>query len=227
MPVTKKSTEKKRKLNLSQFKTLIKAMPTEYSGATVSDEISDWADILQRRDRAGRALRSIFDKKDSVELCRGDLKKLAKEKNLDRFVMATLLWGYPSGMRNTYAADIADNLPTLVTLLGTARRGIKNWSEHFEQLKRIRGISLSTYSKLLYFLSVKVDGYAALILDARIRKVGKDEVFEEFSGRFTELQYPAYLKQMHSIAKMLDVLPESLEFFLFLFGRNLKQPPYQ
>jgi hypothetical protein len=123
-------------------------------------------------------------------------------------------------MRGNHAANIADNLAALTGLLGEARLGISNWKEHFEKVEAIPGLGLSTYTKFLNFLSVSVSGKTALILDKRIIDVAKSHVFTaSLTGR-----YPTYLQRMHSIADILEVEAENLEFFLYEFGLNLKQP---
>jgi hypothetical protein len=211
-------------VHLSDFTSLIAAMPTRYQSFTAKRTTSNWASILQRSDRAGEAMRQIFGNADSVRVSRNDLRQWARLENLDGVVMGTLLWGYSDGMRGNHAANIADNLTVLTGLLGEAELGISNWKEHFEQVEAISGIGLSTYTKFLNFLSVRVSGRTALILDRRIIDVAKSRVFEEFTGSFTALRYPRYLERMHSIADTLEVEAENLEFFLFEFGLNLKQP---
>jgi hypothetical protein len=211
-------------VHFSDFKSLIAAMPTPYQAFTANRTTKNWPAVLQRRDRAGEAMRHIFGDADSVRVSRNDLRERARLENLDSVVMGTLLWGYPDGMRGNHAANISDNLDALTNLLGEARLGISNWKEHFEKVEAISGIGLSTYTKFLNFLSVSVSGKTALILDKRIIDVAKGRVFEEFTGRLTALRYPTYLERMHSIAGTLEVGAENLEFFLYEFGLNLKQP---
>ena len=211
-------------MHLSDFTSLIAAMPTLYQSFTAKRTTSNWASILRRSDRAGKAMQHIFKDADSVRVSRNDLREWARLENLDCVVMGTLLWGYSDGMRGNHAANIADNLTMLTGLLGEAGLGISNWKEHFEKVEAISGIGLSTYTKFLNFLSVSVSGKTALILDKRIIDVAKSGVFEEFTGSFTALRYPRYLERMHSIAGTLEVEAENLEFFLFEFGLNLKQP---
>jgi hypothetical protein len=138
--------------------------------------------------------------------------------------MGTLLWGYAAGMRGNHASNISANLTALTSLLGEARLGVLNWREHFEKVGAIPGVGLSTYTKFLNFLSVSISGRKALILDERIIDVAKSRAFEEFTGSFTALRYPTYLERMHSIADTLKVEAENLEFFLYEFGLNLRQP---
>jgi hypothetical protein len=62
-----------------------------------------------------------------------------------------------------------------------------------------------------------------LILDLRIIEVAKRSVFVEFAERLSDSKYPRYLERMYEIAAEIDVPAENLEFFLFEFGRDLKQ----
>jgi hypothetical protein len=211
-------------VHLADLKSLLAAMPTPHQAFTAKRTTKNWAEALQRRDRAGEATRHIFGEADSVRVSRNDLREWARLENLDCVVMGTLLWGYPDGMRGNHASNIADNLVALTDLLGEASLGISNWKEHYDKVEAIPSIGPSTYTKFLNFLSVSVSGKTALILDKRIIDVAKNQVFEEFTGSLTALRYPRYLERMHSIADTLEVEAESLEFFLFEFGLHLKQP---
>lgn len=210
------------RLRLSDFRELIAVMPTQHQSFTAKQKTKNWDAIRHRQDRAGEAMRRIFGKRSSVEMSRADLRAFAAKARLDDFVMATLLWGYPNGMRGNLAAGISDNLCELTNLLCKARKGIPDWTGHFKHVKRMGGVGLSTYTKFLNFLPVEVSGHTALILDKRIIEVAASHVFEDFVGNFTWQNYPEYLSQMHSVATNLKVDAESLEFFLFEFGRNLK-----
>ena len=211
-------------MRLSDFKSLIAAMPTRYQSFTAKRATKNWAAILQRDDRAGEAMRRIFQKADSVCVSRDDLREWTRQNSVDCLVMGTLLWGYPNGMRGNHASNIADNLPALTHLLEEARLGISNWEQHFEKIDLIPSVGLSTYTKFLNFLSVSVSGKAALILDQRIIDVAKGHSFEDLAGCYNPATYPVYLEKMHSIADTLGIDAESLEFFLFEFGLNLKKP---
>lgn len=212
-------------LRLSDFTALIADMPTHLQSFTSKRETKNWGSILNRQDRAGDAMRHIFEGQDSVDVSRGELREFARQESLDCFVMATLLWGYPDGMRGKNAANISASFDALVDLLGIARNGITNWAGHFPHVDEIRGVGLSTYTKFLCFLSVDVVGHTALILDQRIIVVAARRIFEEFQGNFSSRTYPDYLQLMHGIAHDLEVPAENLEFFLYEFGLNLKELP--
>ena len=143
--------------------------------------------------------------------------------------MATIIWGYPGGMRGNHVRNLIRHLGPLTQLLAEARtQTIVEWSTHYAKVGPIAGIGLSTYTKFLNFLSVQVHGHAALILDDRIIRIANQSVFEELAplrglnSRNAASSYPSYLMCMHSVASGLDVPAEAIEFFLFEFGLNLK-----
>jgi hypothetical protein len=144
--------------------------------------------------------------------------------------MATIVWGYTSGGRGKNIANLIKEFDELTELLSEIRtQTIPAWNIHYEKVKKIKGIGLSTYTKFLNFLSVEVQGHTALILDNRIIRVTRQGIWKELaplelSNSNAVRCYPCYLKHMHSAANSLKVSPEALEFFLFEFGLSLKRP---
>jgi hypothetical protein len=131
-------------MRISDFKNLIGAMPTKYHGSRAKSD-KKWKSVLDRDDAAGIALRSIFGDEKEVCISRTDLRILAKEENLERFVMATLLWGYPDGMRGKHVANICDHIGDLTSLLKETRSTeITDWKKYWKQVKAIKGVALST-----------------------------------------------------------------------------------
>jgi hypothetical protein len=175
-------------------------------------------------------LSGIFGSSAEITLSRSDLRKFARERELDLFVVTTILWGYPDGMRGTNVSDIGNSFPALLKLLEAARASkIDAWTVHCAELARIRGVGLSTYTKFLSFLAIPIDGNVAMILDKRITQVVQRQAFSELAP-INKLsydnglrRYPEYLRWIHSTARTLNVPTENLEFFLFEFGRNLKE----
>ena len=105
---------------------------------------------------------------------------------------------------------------------------VDEFSHLHEELKGINRLGLSTYSKLLYFSGVKVNGNPCLILDLRLIEVFKECMFEDFSS-LADIRYANaskhYLKYLNLMQKMADELGtegEKVEEFLFLFGGSLK-----
>jgi hypothetical protein len=175
-------------MRLYDFRALIANMPTAYHSSTAKR--SDWKDLLTVQSPAGAALRSIFGTFDEVSVSRSDLRFSLAKGSLDRFVMATLLWGYPDkiplGKNITQFAKHPTYLGELTDILTKARvpPGV-DWDTHFfkdvqPKIKYVAGVS--TYTKFLNFLSVNVCGYPALILDKRIVRVAERGIFAELGS---------------------------------------------
>lgn len=212
---------------LSDFRSLIASMPTAYHSST--SKRSTWKSVLSRNDLAGTALNSIFGSALDVCISRSDLRRLATEPRLEQFVMATVLWGYPGGMRGKHVANFTKHLCPLMLLLAAARaRPIRDWDTHFKAVVPIKGIKLSTYTKFLNFLRANVCGHTALILDDRIVRVARKGIFVELeplrklTNNNARRNYPAYLTCMHQVSNDLGVPAENTEFFLFQFGNDIK-----
>jgi hypothetical protein len=224
-------------MQLSKFRNLIAIMPVDCQAST--SKRSTWEKHISgsKPSDAGDALRSVLDTfrtSDSVKLSRRDLRSLADKSDLAQFVMATIVWGYTSGGRGNNVKDLMANLNQLRELLSEFRtQPIADWSAHYKRVKEIRGVGLSTYTKFLNFLSVEVQGHAALILDDRMIRVANQgrwkelDPLEPLSNSNAVDHYPSYLKHMHDVANSLDVPTEALEYFLFEFGLNLKPPSTQ
>jgi hypothetical protein len=214
-------------MRLIDFVPLISSMPE--ANQAFASKRSTWSPYIRREDAAGAALRSIFGSSNSVFLSRSDLRLLASKPDLAEFVIATILWGYPGGMRGNHFASLIDHLSRLIQTLDVTRsRPISDWASHYEQVKAIEGVGLSTYTKFLHFLSIHIENHLAVILDKRIIDVMRNKVFEELaplSGLSYEnasRHYPTYLECLASLAQQLSVPPTNIEFFLFEFGLHLK-----
>jgi hypothetical protein len=217
-------------MRLADFTDLISNMPV--SNQAFASKGSTWARHINGDDAASGALQSIFNAHDitskDIFLSRGDLSDLALKPNLAEFVMATIIWGYPRGMRGHNFRNLTSHLDALCRILSKARSPISDWISHYEDVRAIPGIALSTYSKLLHFMSANVEGHKALILDQRIIEVVQQNIFEELAPirRFISAKpsrlYPRYLECMGQAASRLALPPEKLEFFLFEFGLHLK-----
>ena len=211
---------------MQRFKNLINAMPENEQAFTSKKET--WNKYLNEDTSVSKILKSLFGDNDEVEISRYDLFNYAKQKDLNGFVVATLLWGYPSGMRGNHFSNITNEMESLIKVLNEAKLGVKDWPLHYEKVKDIRGLGLSTYTKYLYFLGVKVKGYPALIFDDRIIRTMNKGLFTEFESlnkvksHNAVGNYPAYLKNMDEVANKLGLKHGKLEMFLFEFGLNLK-----
>jgi hypothetical protein len=214
-------------LSLRDFRDLIANMPVSHQGFT--SKRSTWTTHLTCDGTAGTALRAVFAGSSEVTLSRSDLRCLAENEDLAQFVIATIIWGYPRGMRGNNVTSLVRDFDALIRLLSSVRgKPVEDWKSHYAQLASISGVGLSTHTKFLTFLSVAVQGHTALILDDRIIRIAQCGIFQELAP-LHELKnavrsYPRYLECMHRLAGELAVSAERLEFFLFEFGLNLKSP---
>jgi hypothetical protein len=194
---------------------------------------STWSGHINGKDGAAAALQAVFDAysvdSDNIFLSRSDLRDLALKPHLAELVMATIIWGYPRGMRGHNLRSMTSHVDALCQILSDVRScPISEWISHYEIVRPIPGIGLSTYTKLLYFLSATIEGSEALILDQRIIDVAEQNLFEELASirGLTSVNasrlYPRYLECMEDAASRLSLPPEKIEFFLFEFGLHLK-----
>jgi hypothetical protein len=233
-------TDRGSSVKLRGYAPLIAAMPV--LDQAFSSKESTWTTQLEQGSRADTAFKAVLDQNRTaygLKLSRANLRDLAAA-DLDQYIVATIIWGYPGGMRGGYAADIFSEEefgPLSATLKAVRSIDIRPnmWEAHLASAK-VRGLGLSTYTKLLSFLPFKVGGHDALILDDRIVTVflsGRFEEFSDLAGSRKEkgdpaTWYPDYLAAMDEQCEKLkrdshrDVTPEKLEMFLFTFGLTLK-----
>ena len=189
---------------------------------------SNWVKYMDNGTLVSVILTTIFEGEDTVQISRGDLFEMAKGDDMATFIVATILWGYPRGMRGNHFQTITDEIESLTKMLIEAKQGISDWTKHYQHVEAIRGLGLSTYSKFLYFLEADIEGNKALILDNRISNTLKNSTFDELRAindiSYTNAarNYPRYLKHMTELSKEFDIDSGKLEMFIFEFGLNLK-----
>jgi len=211
-------------MQLKQFQGLITNMPVRCQ--VFRSKRITWTPY-ERHEKVGPALQRIFNNMDTVTLSRDDVFKLAQSNDLATFIVGTFIWGYPRGGRGKNFLNLVQDFDNLITLLNqTSERGIAKWEEHFAAVDRIRGVGLSTYTKFLYFLRIRVEDMTALIFDQRIIKVINDKIFIDLDPLYKvpkckpERKYPEYLFCMHNVASDIGVTAEALELFLFEFSKK-------
>jgi len=208
-------------MHLNNYKALIQAMPILDQAFLV--KAKNWEKQLSPED-----FRYIFRGQPHILLSREDV---FLTNRIDFFIIKTILWGYPAGMRGNHFSSIYNSLADISAILNRSDRMELN----FEDLSNLQtafrafpGLGLSTYTKFLQLRGFRFDGVPALILDERIIRVFKNKVFDEFQSLSNiteynkESHYAVYLKCMHECAQQLETTPEHLELFLFTFGNNLK-----
>lgn len=187
-----------------------------------------WEKFIQQDTSLSEIFSRIFCEEQKKEISRDELFQLAKKPDLKEFIIATILWGYPAGMRGNNFSEIIKNLNALEKCLVEAKKSINDWDKHYENVRAIEGIGLSTYSKLLYFCEAKVNNIPCAILDRRIINSVKKgaisglETLNKITPDNASKRYPEYLKVIHSTARKYDTSHGNVEMFIFLFGQHTK-----
>ncbi|MEG0760681.1 hypothetical protein [Chryseobacterium sp.] len=206
---------------LKNYNQLIQSLPVLDQAFTI--KASNWQKAL-----SDFHFQEIFNGADHICLSRRDVHDT---NNIELFILKTILWGYPKGMRGKNFENIYRNISNLSQILNVSDRAFLKTDDLYElqnKLHKIEGLGLSTYSKFLYFRDFKFDGVPALILDERLIRVFKNEVFVEFESlakisHYNSIKmYKDYLQMMATLSEELDASGEQIEQFLFIFGNHLK-----
>ncbi|HCK0617606.1 hypothetical protein CGI93_22415 [Vibrio parahaemolyticus] len=212
---------------MENYKSLIGHLPV--ADHAIGTKLATWEKYQESHPEIWNTIQSIFSGELEVKLCRQDLKDIADTQDYNKLIIATILWGYSSGMRGNNFSKIVNKLPEIASLLKCASQGIDDWKIHYNKVKEISGLGLSTYSKFLYFVGGKIEGHEPLILDIRVIEAINTGIYKEFvcMKRITYTNapnlYPEYLKIMNDFAVSSECTAAQAEMFLFMFGQNLKQ----
>jgi hypothetical protein len=214
-------------LHLAQYRESIRSMPI-MDQASVS-KLTTWSGcrntdldaVFKRFAEAGGM---------TVSISRRDIFRLASARLTSQFLYATYIWGYPNGNRGRYK-EVFEQVDEILRHLSRVPGRINeaDWCSVYRELTRgISGVNVSTWTKLLHFLRIRIGRWPALILDRKIVDVFTRCAFCEFS----ELagisyangprHYVDYLRSMYDAAAKLEVDADKLEMFLFMFGNGLK-----
>lgn len=212
---------------MERFRDLIANMPVREQAFTSKKET--WEKYIPELAGIDDLIVEIFGHNKSVEISRHDLFTLAEDRKIKKFVFATVIWGYPAGMRGHHFQSLFHSINHIEeNLISCCGKNIENWKEHYKSVALIEGLGLSTYTKFLYFLKVTIERLSALILDQRLIDVFRKGIFLECRDlkniRYDNAPdlYPRYLRMMDSMATKYRVNSGNLEMFLFEFGANLK-----
>jgi hypothetical protein len=227
-PVTLIAVGQIKEEEMKRFKNLIASMPVNEQAFTSKRET--WEKYVEDFPALTDMISSVFGHRSSVEISRQDLFELAEKLRIRDFIFSTILWGYPAGMRGNHFPNILKNLNKIEEALNTCtkNKNIRNWRNHYLSVIAIDGLGLSTYTKFLYFLKMRIENYPALILDLRLIDVFRKGVFHEFRElrgiRYDNAPalYPSYLQLIETTSIKYDLVPDNVEMFLFEFGGNLK-----
>jgi len=213
---------------IRKYKELISNMPV--MDRACDSKRSTWDQFAKQDRKLAKVLKDFRNNDKRIVISRGDLFKLARQGVSKEFVYATYIWGYPNGNRGRYRKvfnqvykilEVFKKLPTQITE--------DEWLREYKNLRAIDEMGMSTWTKLLYFLRIRIGGVKALILDGKVVEVMQRRVFRDFTmlAKITygnaPKRYPYYLRVMYDTAEELKVAEDKLEMFLFTFGNSLKK----
>jgi len=236
-------------MRITDYAELIRCMPYREQAFEIKKEI--WLPenrekgFKYQNDRIEEVFKSMKHQQDilnsnaesdlkedySIMISRNDL--FNSTWNLEEFVIKVLMWGYPSKGQGNNVENIlqSNNFNQTVKNLGNIRQKGNISNEEVKSLFS-DGLKLSTVSKFLYFLQIKIDFESALILDKRViyaltRKNGfEDEELKELrtlTYNNAPKNYSKYLRILNILASQIQAKPDQVEMFLFEFGSNLKE----
>jgi hypothetical protein len=219
-------------MQLSSYQCLIAALPCEAQSAPTAH--STW----NNQPACPRAILDYFAGQRETVISREDVFAVGADQPFDpsRFIAATILWGYPKGLRGQNLEKVASSYQNLQEHLRRLKEGgnrIPNWKAHWKGTvgppPRLPGINLSTYTKFLYFLRTTIHEYTALILDDVVIRVLRESKFKELESlsklsreKASRGGYVDYLKVMSQQADRLNTDPGRVEMFVHMFGRIIK-----
>ena len=227
------------KRSIKQFSNLIKAIPIEKQAARAKREV--W----QKRFRDNEAVFDFLFPNDEIVISREDI--LAQTDPLRKIVM-TLVWGYPTGGRGDHIKNILSDLSYLRNVLSEEQGKNLSKDELFDLIKNLEKVTelgQSTWSKLLYFFEIKVEGKRCQIFDLKIIDSLNSPQFKELvefnkkrgistwkqDTKGENKKKPNYIQFMNLLSNLTDAIGfdsddnyklEKVENFLFHYNLNFK-----
>lgn len=220
--------KQKKNMKLSDYQELIQQLPVLQH--SVQTERVSWSKYEHRSHFYRKINDDIFSNQANASFSRSEI---LKEENLNQRIFKTIYWGYPKGMRGNNFEGILENYELVVRKLAMIKN--ENISEKkffllLSSLSQVKGLGLSTLSKLLYFFEVRIEGNPCIILDRVLIKLLQSNAYEELYsmktikyGRNAENNYVKFLNLIQAISEKNNFLNDQLEFFLFVFGSKLKE----
>ena len=221
-------------MKISDYKILISVLP--FMEQAFEIKRGNWEDLISNEN-----LDKIFNLNDRVNPDVEQKKdhrillsrfELFHDQPIEIFLIKVLMWGYPSKGRGRNIENILHepNFSKLIDLLSDLQEKGEITIRDIKEVLKTGGLGLSTLTKFLYFLRLKVESYRALIMDQRvISAINSNKFCDNGIEKFKKLRYDnavdnyvEYLSFSHEIADQLHVKPDQVEMFLFEYGQNLK-----
>ena len=224
-------SKKKEPMNIENYNQLISNLPVREQ--CFSTQRSTWSKAEDQIKWLKELNDKLFAGNPSLTISRQDIFETIETREI---IIKTIYWGYPRGMWGNHFVNILKNIDLIESTLSDLKNNSNLTSNDFSELsktfadvRRFRGLGLSTYSKLLYFLKLKFENAPCLILDQRLINVFNSNSYVDFEklnkiryGKKAEEMYIEFLLITRNISERLKTNGENIELFLFTFGKNLK-----
>ncbi len=209
--------------NIKDYCDLIKVIPVNNQSGRVKKDV--WSKFSYNDDIKN----AIFENNEVIEISRADV---LFEKSIAKKIVMALMWGYPSGGRGNNIKRILDNTDNINSLSEILSKNnganlTKNEaSVLIKELDNIKGMGISTWSKLLYFFNVSIESKKCQIYDMKIVESLNKKQFRELDEQNQWEQdvnhYYKYIELVDNLASSMGVLPEQVEVFLFYYNHDYK-----
>jgi hypothetical protein len=212
---------------LVNYREEMGTLPVLEQSETTYRKYKTWQKAEAEFDFYAKLNDDIFGESDKLTQSRKQLfelgKKVVDAEGARVFWIHVFYWGFSKGGRGNMFLRALNNADRIESFLVDARNlGTINMSDvqiAFEGT----GMRVNTYSKLLYFLGVQIEGYSPLIFDDYLRiAVTAGPFSNEFIGfmglkRMGQMKkyYVNYLKEMQRLSSEIGVEAAQLEYFLF------------
>lgn len=208
-------------LSIVDYCGLIKSIPIYNQSAKIKRKV--WGKFSY--DEKDRIEEAIFGNKNEVELSREDV---LFEADTAKKIVMVLMWGYPTGGRGSNIKNILAKIDDLIQLLSSIKNHNLTKGEAniiIKQFEDIRGLGISTWTKLLYFFNVTIDSRKCQIYDLKIVDSLNKKQFSELGTQKWKQDidhYYQYIEIVDGLATRMGVSPEQVELFLFYFNLDYK-----
>lgn len=208
---------------IKEYSDLIRHIPVYNQSAIIKQDI--WERFSNIKWYDDQIKKGIFDDKETIEVSRADIHS---ERDAGVKLLKLLMWGYPTGGRGNNIAHILEKaeelIPTLSSVNGKNLTRAET-NDLIEKFAGIRGLGISTWSKILYFFNVSIDSRKCQIYDLKIVDSLNKKQFSELGTKKWKQDighYYQYIELVDNLAKDMSALPEQVELFLFYYNLYYK-----
>lgn len=214
-------------VSIEKYADLIKSLPVGGQFTKIKKDSTFW-NRQDFPDDVKDVVNDVFDEysddNNYIKISRDDIKKT---KDTKKKIVKILMWGYPGGGQHGQVRKILQNLNDLTTWLN------ENKDNNFDSVQddalgnvlEIKGLGLSTISKLLYFFKVTIGNIPCQIYDGKvINSLNNNHQIQELSirnnwGRKDE-DYEEYIDLLFELSKKCKCSPDQIELFLFMINNS-------